>query len=156
MPNDATDFAVARHLEGRRAQLESEKENSARLARSFVTVTTAGWGEIQKTDVQDFTCTFLRKPAIAYSYEILSRTGVPAGDPGVLVATRFPRCFGFVWNWHTDARGYFKGAYVGFAIDSLSPLLPSTLTDPGYQISHSFTFEGVAYKDVDLSLVTLP
>lgn len=121
-------------------------ENSARLAQAFGFFTTQGWGEFTFDKCYSFGLTFLEEPAIAYGYAI---------DGDALVDLRFPRSWGFVYRWRTDSRGYYTGAWVGIVVDTRSAAdIAGVPTDePNYSLDHTFTFTGVALKDLPTDLL---
>lgn len=139
-------------LENRRGQLECTRENSARLARSYGTHVTTGWGEIVAPDPIFFDCTFLNSPAVTSGVVVTSSTGGNDNDAdGPLVAGRFPRVTAGVWRWVTDVNDNYTGAYVFFVVETAgfqftAGTLPST-PEPGYHLTHHLLFEGIAYKD---------
>lgn len=131
-------------LENRRQRIQQVAENSARLASSYATFTSTGWGEFRQTTVTRFNLTFITKPIIAYSYEI---------DGDALVDTRFPRSHGFVYKWQQDSRDYYTGCWVAFVVDTRNPYITTAELDPNYDLVHHFTFTGIALKDLPAYLL---
>lgn len=138
-------------LEQHRQRIEQQRENSARLARAYVSTETSGWGEIIKPDVLDFGCTFISEPTFTTGAIL---RGDSSGPTGQLASGRFPRISMGVWRWQHDAQNYYTGAYVFFVIETVgfqtsSGVLPVEV-DPGYRIGHHMVFEAVAYKNFPL------
>jgi hypothetical protein len=131
-------------LEMRRRRVSQDQENSARLAQTFAFYTTTGWGEFKDPEVINFDCTFIHEPYIAHGYST-------NGDK--LVLTRYPRAWGFVFQWKQDNRGYYVGAWVATVVETQAFDIPTTELDPGYSIDHSFTFTGIAIKDLQVELM---
>jgi hypothetical protein len=115
--------------EAHRGRLEQTRENTARQAESFATITSHGVGEVQHTTVVTFDCTFVEKPSVAYCFSL---------DGDTLIDGYFPTSSGAVWKWQIDSRGFYVGAYVFFVITG----------DPSYDLEHYFTFAGIAIKDL--------
>lgn len=116
-------------LEAHRGRLEQVRENSARQAQSFATLTTHGSGETQHATVVPFDCTFIEEPFVAYGFSL---------DGDTLVDGFFPTSSGGVWKWQQDRRGFYLGAWVFFVVNGSST----------YDLQHSFTFSGIAIKDL--------
>ena len=139
-------------LEARRGVLERTRENSARLARSYGTHVTTGWGEMVVNTPILFGCTFLAAPAVTAGLVVdSSGTGGDDDADGPLVAGRFPRVQAGVWRWVTDINGHYTGAYVFFVVETVGyqmtgGVMPAT-SDPGYHLTHHLLFEGISYKD---------
>lgn len=142
---------VVKALQRQRSQAEQTAENTARTAWSWGSFDTTGSGEIVLATPQAFTCTFIYEPDIAHGFSIDPSTPPKAG--------RFPRVSAGVSGWVKNSQGFFTGAYVFFAIDTSGPDVdpgPSTtggvnsLNDPppSYLLHHTFTFSGVALKDL--------
>ena len=145
----------------RRFRLDTA-ENSARYASSFVTFTTTGWGEFQSPDPQLFTTTFIKPPSISHSFYI---------DGDDLVDGRFPRVSAGVHRWVQNERGFYTGAYLVFVVETMgiqeqrTYVLPTAVdgnvgvvnvpvpavADPDYKLVHTFTFTGIAMKDLPSS-----
>lgn len=134
-----------RALEQRRSRLDAIRENSSRPATCRLTFTTTGWGEMKLPNASYFGGSFIDRPAVA--------TGVTI-DGDNLVATRFPRVTAGVYKWLRDASGFYVGAWVFIAVDTQSPYIATTVTaDPGYELTHDFTFTGVASKALPAHLL---
>lgn len=116
-------------------------ENSARLAEAYGFFDTSGWGEFAFETCHKFGLTFIEEPVIAYGYSL---------DGDALVDLRFPRAWGMVYKWKQDVRGYYVGAWVAIVVDTLSPATIAAVPedDPGYDLNHTFTFTGIALKDL--------
>lgn len=123
------------------ARVEQTRENGGRLAEAHGLFRTSGWGEMAFQDVIEFGLSFVDAPAIAYGAEL---------NPGqTLVDTRFPRSWGGVYQWKRDAKGLYVGAYCYAVIDAGS-IIPAG--DPGYTLTHHFTFTGIAIKGLPAGL----
>lgn len=131
-------------LEQRRSRVAQDQENSARLAQTYATYTTTGWGEFKDPNVIDFNCTFLVEPCVSHGYST-------NGD--LLVSTRFPRAWGFVHQWKQDHRGYYTGCWVATIVETQSFLIATAAAEPGYSIDHTFVFTGLALKDLPTHLL---
>lgn len=145
--------------EQRRGFLSRTAENSARYASAFVSFSTTGWGEFQSDTAQKFTTTFTKRPFVSHSFSI---------DGDTLVEGRFPRVTAGVHKWLLDERGFYIGAWLFFAIETMGiqarpvyvmptpvdgnvPVLQMEApipADPDYTILHDFTFTGVAMKSI--------
>jgi hypothetical protein len=129
-------------LERSRANRERDWENFARTAFSFGSQTSTGWGEITYPNPIMFDLTFTEQPMMSYGFYT---------DPEVdLVATRFPRSSGFVYRWYQDAKRMYVGAWVGVTVETRGvSVAPGTgVGDPGYALTHYFTFSGLGYKSL--------
>lgn len=115
-------------LEQHRGRIEQTRENTARQAWAYGTVTTNGSGSSQLTTVLPFNVTFIERPMVSTGY---STTADLAVDD-------FPLVTAGVWRWWQDSRGFYLGAYVFFYIES----------GVSYGLIHDFTFSGVALKDL--------
>lgn len=138
-------------LEAHRQRIEQQRENAARLARAYVSTETTGWGEIIKSDVLEFGCTFLTEPTFTTGTVV---RGDSSGPTGQLVTGRFPRVSTGVWRWQNDEKGYYTGAYVFFVVETIgfqvSTGVYPTTSDPSYTLAHNMVFEAVAYKNFPL------
>jgi hypothetical protein len=129
-------------LERARGNRERDWENFARTAFSFGSQTSTGWGELAYADPIIFDLTFVEQPMMSYGFYV---------DPAVdLVPTRYPRCSGFVYRWYQDAKGMYVGAWVGVTVETReASIVPATgVVDPGYAITHYYTFSGLGYKSL--------
>lgn len=131
-------------MEHRRQRIQQVDENSARLAKAFAMYDSTGWGEFTVPTVFDFGLTFVEEPSVSYGYAL---------DGDTLVDTRFPRCWGGVYKWKLDIKGFYTGAWVFFIVETQSSFIDTGEADPNYDINHYFTFEGVAYKDLPAYLL---
>jgi hypothetical protein len=129
------------HIVRREGEGRQHLENTARLAEAYGFFETTGWGEFAVEACHKFGLTFVEEPVVAYGYSI---------DEDELIELRYPRSFGFVYRWKQDTRGYYVGAWVAFVVDTLSPALIAGVPteDPMYNLHHTFTFSGVALKDL--------
>lgn len=130
-------------IEQHRGRVEQTRENSARYAQSYATYTTTGVGEHQFDEPNLFGCTFTDQPIVAYGFS-LDGSQYVEGVP-------LPRCVGGVREWVRDARGFYVGAYVYLAVDTL----PTDQEVPEYVIDHDFTFTAVALKDLPEHLLEI-
>lgn len=140
-----------------RQQRGQVAENSTRVASAYITHTTHGSGEIAVARVRPFGCTFIQEPRVYYGWVLIGAATLPADqdDEDYLVDTRFPRVSGGVYRWQIDARGYYIGAWLCFAVDTTAPIGLSAAADPGYELRHHFKFEGLAVKDLPEELLDL-
>jgi hypothetical protein len=131
-----------RAQEDRRGLLEAVHENAGRhviLNGEFVT---EGTGEIANPDRFEFGLILPQKPNVSYSYSL---------DDADLVETVYPRCWGGVSDWITNANGHYVAASV-FVVVTAEPLDLAAWTEAGepeapwYTITHHFTFNGIALK----------
>lgn len=122
-------------------------ENSARGAWAWGTAHSKGWGEILIEDPIEFGITFVQEPVVAYGFAL--------DDEDQLVDGRFPRCNGGVVRWMRNAQDFYIGAWAFVTVSTADPLLAAQSLDvptdfalnPNYDITHSFTFSGLAIKD---------
>jgi len=126
-------------MEQVRSQRDRNYENRARYAEAMGFELTTGYGETKFPDVIPFKLAFVTEPAVAYGCAL---------DDDTLVSGRFPRCHGGVYTWQLDAKGFYIGAWVFVAIDTISPQLVPKESEPNYKIRHSFRFFGPAYKSL--------
>jgi hypothetical protein len=115
--------------------VETVKENSSRHAIVYAKFNTEGWyGQVESERPFIFGMNFVDMPNVAYGYSLAT---------GELEVNNYPMCFGGVSSWMIDAAGFYVGAW---------PFIVVQLTgqvDP-YTITHSFTFTGVAQKQVPI------
>lgn len=135
-----------RAAEDRRALLAQNYENSTRVGWAMATSDTTGWGEFEASDRIDFDMTFIHEPNMHYGYST---------DGEELIATRFPRSWGFIARWDINANGHYVGFWPGIVVETSSSNIPTSELDPGYAIHHYFTFIGTAMKDVPDYLIDL-
>lgn len=123
-------------------------ENSARGALAWGTAQTSGSGELLIEDPIIFDVTFIEQPIVMYGFAI--------DDDEKLIEGRFPRVSGGVYRWIRDERDFYVGAHVYVTVATADPILAAQstnvpadfATDPGYDLTHSFTFSGVAMKEI--------
>jgi hypothetical protein len=133
-------------------------ENSARGAWAWGNVHSNGWGETVIEAPIMFEIVFIHQPYVAYGFCL--------DDDNQVVDGRLPRCSGGVLSWVQTPEGFFIGAHVFVTVATADPMLavqawmdasltqvppattvPSDFTvDPGYDITHSFTFSALAVK----------
>lgn len=145
------------HLGDREAWNQQVKQNSARTAWAWGRCHSHGWGEYEIEDPIMFGVTFVYQPNVAYGFAL--------EDDDQLVDGRFPRANGGVVSWIMDSSDHYVGAHVfvtvatadpiltgqaalqqATATDGTTPLTDGFRQDPGYDITHSFTFVGMAFK----------
>lgn len=144
-------------------------ENSARIAWAWGTVKSKGWGEFYIPDPIMFGVTFIYEPTVAYGFaldddeqleyepEIITAM---AGQAGPSNQSRFPRAGGGVARWVRDGRDFYVGAYVFLTVATADPIQTADLAaqdyeafvdeysrDPGYDLTHSFTFNSLGMKE---------
>lgn len=132
-------------LEAQRSRRARHAENSTRLAWSYGSYTSVGWGEKQFEDAHMFEVAFTEMPWVSYAYSL----DPDADEEQELIDTRYPRATGFVYEWLTNSRGMYLGALCAATVLTQDFYLPTTeVDDPNYQLVHFFTFTGIAMKDV--------
>lgn len=127
-----------------REWVNQHAENSGRLAQAWGVFDSKGWGEKAFKRCFNFDLSFIEPPVVAYGFEL---------DGDTLIDTRFPRCSGGVYRYKTNSRGFYTGAWCFVTVstqDYYVPLSgePEAAKDPKYDISHWFTFTGIALKDL--------
>lgn len=133
-------------------------ENSARGAWAWGNVHTKGSGEVVIAEPIMFGVTFTNQPTVSYGFCL--------DDDDQLVDDRYPRCSGGVLRWVRTADDFYVGAHVLVTVATADPILavqawlnasfetqtvappPQYMKDPGYDLTHSFTFNGLAIKDI--------
>lgn len=135
-------LAIRQH-EGR---VQATRENTARIASAYAFFDSHGWGEFAFPVMFDFGLTFIEQPCVGYAYAL---------DGDQLVDLRFPRSHGGVYRWRKDVRGYYTGAWCFVVVETRSPhnIANVPALDPGYDLDHSFTFTGIALKDLPSDLL---
>ena len=134
----------------KRYERQRTNENSSRLAWSMGSFQTKGWGEFIMPQAHIFDCLFVQQP---YMMSGFSADHQPERDNDTqLVLTRFPRVSAFVYEYHSDDRGLFYAAHVGFTVDMRSPEFLENQWEgiPNYTLIHYFCFAGVAIKRLDI------
>lgn len=121
------------------------QENSARLAHSFGTFVTSGWGEFIPEDKVEFEAPYLYRPSVTVGSSLDGED-----DAENVRLTRLPRCGGTVIKWDQTARGLYTGAWVAIWVEDRSPFIEPSDPDPNpdYTIVHDFVFLGIAIKDL--------
>lgn len=130
-------MAWEQHYLEREAWRQQVGENSARLAFAWGTGESAGAGGKAFDKVIDFGLAFAEKPMFSYGFEVLNMKDFDADsdeadDPLIPVST------GFVFDWLTDGRGFYRGAQVGVMVYGETTV----------EIEHHFGFTGLAIKDL--------
>lgn len=120
---------IVSNLEQHRGRIEQVRENTARQAYSFAALNTHGQGEILYPTIVPFNCTFIELPKVSTGFSM---------DGDLLIRGLYPVVSAGVWKWQQDRRGFYLGAYVFFTISG----------DDGYDLTHNFTFSGIALKDL--------
>lgn len=137
-------------MEKRRSEVNRHGENTPRLAQAWATWRTQGWGETAFPKCHNFDLTFAERPFVSYSNVIL-RNSLDASTydvDDVLVDTRFPRCFGGVYQWRQTSRGFYTGAWCYVVVETASAFVAALYPEPGYTIQHHFTFSGIGIKEL--------
>lgn len=136
-------------MELRRAQIEAQKENTARRAKCYATWTTKGIGEILAPKPFYFNVTFTEEPIFL--------SGMALAEGSDLIAGHFPRATCGVYEWVKQpapkgTKEHYVGAYVFFVVDTIGPgqVLGS---EPQYTIHHNMLWEGLAMKDLPAHLL---
>lgn len=130
-----------RALEQHRSRIDQHKENQARLAVSYASYMTTGWGEFEPDTCFDFNCLFVEPPFVTDGIEVDQKTPVQQN--------RFPQSKVGVSRWRKDASGNYTGAWLWFKISTVDYQIwrysyPGS--DPNYTIFHHIRFEGIALK----------
>jgi len=124
-------------LERRRAQLEQIRQNTARLVKTQAHYRTSGVGEFRDETYIAFDCTFVELPCFTSGFSVESSTDVVAG--------RFPRVSVGVYDWRTNTRGFYTGAWIFFVVDTAGFLEDAQVN---YDIVHHLSWEGIGMKDL--------
>jgi len=133
-------------MEARRAEVNRHGENSPRLAQAWATFRTVGWGEKAFNNCYEFDLTFAERPFVSYGNVVITNRLQDVDE--VLIDTRFPRCWGGVYQWKQNAHGFYTGAWCYTVVESASPFIATTYEEPEYVIQHHFTFAGIGIKDL--------
>jgi hypothetical protein len=154
----ARDLDLLHNLERHRERVERTRENTARLAKSYLKWQTRGWGEFLNDGVMDFGLTFTEEPSFTFGYK-LNQDG---SNPDI-ADDRFPRGFAFVYDYRIvhplgdESVTYYTGAWCGFVLETVGYQFSfgafPTAGDPQYVIDWSLQFEGVALKDLPVHLL---
>lgn len=126
-------------------------DNSARGAFAWGTAHSHGWGEIIIEDAIDFGVTFVHQPIVLYGFAL--------ENDDQWVDGHAPRSNGGVLNWITDENDFYIGAHVYVTVTTADPILAAQSAqfdtvaidwgnDPGYDLTHSWMFSGLAIKDM--------
>lgn len=123
-------------------------QNSARTAFAWGDCSSHGWGEYEIADPIMFGITFVAQPTVAHGWAMQ--------DDDQLTEGRFPRAGGGVTRWIRDSNDFYVGAHVLVTVATADPLLAAQAfdvyeefhNDPGYDLTHTFTFTGMAIKDI--------
>lgn len=150
------------HFGDREAWNSQVAQNSARTAWAWGQANSHGFGEFLIPDPIMFGLTFVYQPNVAHGWAM--------ADDDQLVDERYPRCDGGVVSWIQDSNDHYVGAHVLVTVatadpiiaaqyamlqalglglegeESLTPFTDHFSEDPGYDITHDFTFVGLAYK----------
>lgn len=121
---------------------QRNNENVARLAVVRAQFSSAGWGEYDAEDMFEFGVSFLNEPTVGYGMAL---------DGDTLVSLRYPRCTGGVYRWQTNTKDHYTGAWCFFVVDTRSPadIAGVPADSPNYDITHYFTFTGLAIKQLN-------
>lgn len=124
--------------EARRAAIERNKENKARLAFASATFEIDGGGYAEFEDAAEFGLAFLERPYVMTGISIdLELADLPDGTPPPMVT-------GYVVEWDQNEHGFYTGAYCAAHVD-----WGVTVPPEGFTFEIDFTFRGIAMKDVD-------
>lgn len=131
-------------IANRQRDIGRNQENSSRLAISFGSFSTVGWGEVEHEERIDFEVAYLHEPYPSHGSALYE------DEADKIRPTRFPRCWGTVSDWDIDAGGLYRGCWVVTIVEDRSYLQAPTDPDPNpeYHIKHTFTFMGVALKPI--------
>lgn len=124
-------------------------ENRARGAAVFGSATSQGQGFIEWPDLIEFGLTFVQPPWVSCGHSLDAdsiRHDLDLEDdadlPPLLIS-------GYVTEWERDEHGFWTGAYVGATVHFDTMAVPA---DFQVEVIHMFRFEGVAMKDVPVTL----
>lgn len=129
-------------LEQRRHRVEQTRENSTRLAQAYASFDTQGVGEFKHPTVVTFGCYFVRRPVVSYGMST---------DGDALIAERYPMAQGGVYGWQRNADGMYVGAWIMVVVQA--GLWPTAVPLPPIDLTHDFTFTGVAMKALPAHLL---
>lgn len=123
-------------------------DNQARIAFAWGDAKSTGWGEYEIEDPIMFGISFVYRPTVAHGWYLSNENALTDG--------RFPRAGGGVTRWVQDHQDFYVGAYVLVTVATADPLLAAQSTNvpqefkknPKYKITHTFTFTGLAIKDI--------
>lgn len=125
-------------LEIRSALKDAQWENTARQAKTSVTWTTTGMGNIKVDHYLDLGITFMYEPAVSSGYAL--------DEDDDLVDGSYPKAFAGVYDWKRTTSGYYTGVWVFFVVEV-------TGKPVNYKIHHHFVFQGLAMKDLPAHLL---
>jgi hypothetical protein len=136
-------------LEGRRADVERNEENSGRIAEAFARFKSTGLGSVEFPKRVNFGLTFIEEPYMSYGchIDLDALDDLLDNQPGTKTPP-MPHCTGFVTDWDRDDRGFYVGAWVGAHV--WFPYEANVW--PGLQVDilHHYSFKAVAIKDVPI------
>lgn len=128
-------------VDRRREIANRHRENSGRLAQSYMKFETTGTGTFEYEKRVKFGVIFVDKPTPAWCGEINTDD-----LEDVLGYVALPLASGLVTEWDTDEHQMYVGCWVAVRVD-----FPVTdMIDPSVAVTmtHHFTFAGVALKDI--------
>ena len=141
-------------LELRRRADARHHENRARLAHAYARFATEGVGSAQFEDVVDFGLTFIEKPFVAVGAEVdLDALAEALGLDEEDEAIPMPHVSSYVVEWDRDERGFYVGAWCAGVVTfpTGSATVPADFV---LEVTHNFTFSGVALKDIPIDATT--
>jgi hypothetical protein len=129
-----------RAMEARRADIAHHQAN----AGGEVTVTalsfTSGWGEFSSSTALLFGYGFVEMPAVGHCAVL---------DPGqTLVQYRWPLAEGLVQGWLNDDRGYYTGVFLAAIVRPSYSQQSISVAEPSYTLTHTWTFQANALRDI--------
>ena len=130
----------------RREREMRDRENGARLAKSFAVFRTTGQGSHQYEERVDFGLTFIEKPVVAYGSfcdidDLADVQNLEDADE-----TPLPVTSGFVVNWDRDERDFYIGCWVAVRVNF--PTIDEVDPEAMPEMEHHFTFSAIGMKDV--------
>lgn len=136
-----------RALEGGRAEREQHRENSGRLASSYVDYLTEGVGTLIDGALLAFDTTYTAEPVVTTGVVVLS----PLPDPEATQQPVYPVVTAGVYAWERDNRGYYIGAYMYFVVGYIG-----TAGDASVRLRHHIVFTAPAYKIMEPVTAGMP
>ena len=126
-------------------------ENKGRRAGVYAKYDTTGQGVVEFTGRLAFGLTYIEEPFFSYGCKIDLdgvRDALSLDDDALPAA--LPQCTGYVTDWDQDGRGNYTGCWVAIAVEYPAAISPAAQI----AITHFFTFEAVALKDVPFDVTS--